>query len=605
MRDFFLHTTLANENSNSKQALAYFKDLFPKADNGVRHFDGFDIAYSIDNKNKPETIPLWCPEKKVSLFISGHYDIPEDLLVPTHKNLVNDELIVALYETNGDIFFEKLSGNFNVLIHNTVEQSFKVVNSKLGLFPLFYCMRNNELMLSTRLGVFLKILGTENVNFAAIMQYCLYNYPISSSTFIKDVFLMQSGSILYFNQNHFSIKKYWSIEKALNTMHNIVNFKESTNLLDSVLDKIIGRECKKTGSLGLSLTGGWDGRLILAYALKHLSPDKILLYSHGTPLNPDVMLPMASAKKLNFRYVPIFLDDQKYETQQKRWAIDTVKYSDGLRQISRMHYLYNMDVLNNVHGIGNIISGIGGSNLLKISNYRPCDVFNRFVLEIVETDNFNTTLQEHYNYCMKNYSVLFNNIDFNTFLASFDSETFQNLHIIENKTERFIHFLISEIERRYFGAELQSYKHLINNYSPFFDDAFISALVQTVFFNSKEKKGLVKSHEISLLYAKLTSRNSPKLAKEPTDRGFSMYDVAKRWRFPVMLFKYYRRRFSEGSYLDHFNNNQFVTSWLKEAYDKIDIPIDNVARSHKLFMENYFSAMTFLQNGKYKNGEKG
>ncbi|MDY0279183.1 MAG: hypothetical protein RBR35_01320 [Salinivirgaceae bacterium] len=469
----------------------------------------------------------------------------------------------------------------------------KVINSKLGLYPLYYSFRNGSLALSTRLGIFRDILKPVKINYAVLMQHCLYNYPVSAQTFLEGIFLLPSASVLILKNDLISIQKYWSVTDVFTTGTNFKTLRQSTELLDDILDRKIMKICSGNTNLALSLTGGWDGRLLLSYALKYVAPEQILLYSHGTLDNPDVKLPMATAKKMNYKYVPVLLSNREYEKDQLQWAGDTVKYSDGLRQISRLHYLYNMHLLNKEYRVQQVISGIGGSNLLKSTNYKPCDVFNRFVIELIESDNLDHTLKGHYDYCMQNNSALFNQIDFEAFKSSFDIEMFRDLHSIKNKNKRFITFLIAEIERRYFGTELQSYKHLIKNYSPFFDDDFISALGMTIFFDSNSDKGLAKSHHISMLYAKLTTRNNITLAKEPTDRGFSMYEVANPLLFPKMLLKYFRHKLVKAKDVNYFNQKSILQSYTNRYFPDIVFHADGNSLNN-LFMENYVSAISFI-----------
>jgi asparagine synthetase B (glutamine-hydrolysing) len=591
MRDFFAH--LSKQIDNTQKALNYFIRLFPDARNEMSNVNGVSIAFSADNADANRLITLHSPSRKADLIISGEYDIPEHMVNSVNEKMNPDAQLLELFEIHGEALFESLSGNFNVLIWYPGLQTLKVVNSKLGLYPLYYSIKDGALAVSTRLGAFREIYGTDSTNHAVLMQHCLYNYPVSSSTFLKDVNLLPSASVLTYENDNITILKYWSIEDTFETGANFKTLSQSTALLDEVLDNSIRKKCTGDKKMAISLTGGWDGRLLLSYALQYIKPEQILLYSHGTLDNPDVKLPMATAKRLNYNYVPILLSDPEYEKQQLQWAGDTVKYADGLRQISRLHYMYNMHLLNKDHGIDLILSGIGGSNLLKSTNYKPCDVFNRFVIELIETDNMEQTLRYHYEHCMLNHAALFNHIDFDTYAASFDTVMFGILHGIKDKNKRFVTFLISEIERRYFGAELQSYKHLIKNYSPFFDDAFIGALARTVFVNSERDKGLVKSHYISMLYAKLTSRNNVALSKEPTDRGFSMHEVANPILFPLMLFKYFRHKLVKVKNVDYFNQKDILRKYTDSNFPDLKFHNDGAA-SNRLFMENYISAMSFI-----------
>lgn len=596
IRDFFVQINTPSQKDSSGKALKYFRELFANAVNEVIEENGFVLTYSKDQAIDAK-MPIKCSHRNAHIYISGECDIP-DYLIESTGNSADEQTIGMLFEKHGESVFERLSGNFIVLINYHISKVIKVVNSKLALYPLYYYRNNDSLMLSTRLGLFREIIGTNHLNYGVLMQFSLYNYPVSSATFLKDVFLLPAASIMTFQHGELSIGRYWSIMEEFGKNSDIKSLKQSTALLDDVLNKTIGNKCKLHERVGISLTGGWDGRLILAYSLKYCIPDHILLYSHGTKDNPDVVLPSASAKKLGYNYLPVLLTDAEYVRQQLKWAEDTVKYADGLRQVSRLHYLYNMSVLKNEHEIDFILSGIGGSNLLKSTNYKPCDVFNKYVIELIESDNIEVTLKKHFDLMMSGHSALFNQIGFDEFLATFDLNSFTTLHQIQNKTQRFIYFLISEIERRYFGPELQSYRHLVTNYSPFFDDAFIIALANTVFFELASNTGLVKSHYISLLYARLTSKNNRSLSKEPTDRGFSMYDVANPLLFPVMLFKYFRKKYDRSAKPDYFNHKVFIQNYLHNQSSGLNnqqMPFE----ANRLFIENYVTAMTFL-NANYQ-----
>jgi hypothetical protein len=528
------------------------------------------------------------------LFVFGEYSLPEELKSSQAPEGDDSAIIPKLLEIHGKALFYQLSGNFNAFIYDPKSQTFFSINAKLGLYPAYYYQAGVDFMVSSRLGAFKKVLDVDHADLSVVMQHCLYNYPISSRTFIKGVALQPSASVLSVTNERVNIEKYWNLDDQISSGPKR-DFKKSVDLIDEVLDRLIRKYCSRFKKIGLSLTGGWDGRLLLAYALKYLSTEQLLLYSHGTLDSPDVKLPLATSKKLNLNYIPVLLNEPDHLTRQLQWADDTVKFSDGIRPVTRLHYLYNMTLLRKKHGISHIMSGNGGSNLLKCTNYQPCKVFNRFVIELIQSDNYEGVLRKHYDYCLTNFPSLFRDLDWNAFLDSFDREVFGSLFSIKNKERRFLHFLLFEIERRYFGPEIQSYRHLVNNYSPFFDDEFITSLLQTAFISSNGNKGILKSHKISFLYAKLTNKNNKELAKEPTDRGFAMVDVSNPMLFPRMVIRYFNRRINRVNNPDFFSNKQIPDLYAKEFLDHLDkFDIDQIP--NKTFFENYISAMSFIAN---------
>ena len=594
MRDFFVHKTPERESQYINCALSYFREHFPDAENSVKCYNGLIIAYSNDPSFDKINSPLWCEGRGAFLFIFGEYSFPDVLKSPRFNRTNYSETTIGLFEEHGDSLFEKISGNFNALIYYPNEKRLIVITSKLGLYPIYYHKHEKDFLVSSRLGIFKNISGAGKPDYAVIMQHCLYNYPISSKTFLKDVSLQPAGSVLSYFNRKLSITRYWLISEEIIDSQKKVTFNNSVDFLDEVLDRIMRNLCKGINKTALSLTGGWDGRLLLAYALKYLSRDQLLLYSHGTMQSPDVILPLSISKKLKLKYIPVLLNYPQYLKEQMRWAVDTVKYSDGIRQVSRLHYLYNMSILRKEFGIENIISGNGGSNLLKSINYKPCHVFNRFVIEIIESDDFINTLHNHYDYCLSNFPSFFQNVGRDLFVESFEQDFFNSFFSIENKYQRFLHFLISEIERKYFGSEIQSYKHLVKNYSPFFDDEFIKALVRTTFIESDHMKGILKSYKISILYAKLIVRNNRDLAEEPTDRGFSMNDLSSPLNFPIMIFKYFKTKSRRTKHPDYFCNKH-IPRYYTQKFFSGQKPFGWEDLSNKSFVENYISVISFLK----------
>jgi asparagine synthetase B (glutamine-hydrolysing) len=595
VRDIFIHITENNDSHFGKQAKAYFDELFPASINSFKTVNGLALTFSTDSEDETGFIPVIYEANRANLLISGEYDIPDFLKLPDTGNINQVESITRLFELYGEKLFEKLSGSFNAVIHYFEKKEIVIVNSKLGLYPLYYTQRKGELLVSSRLGIFRNIYGESSINHAVIMQYCLYNYPVSADTFINEVSLLPAASVLKFYKQKTEIRRYWEVDNQDGKDDTSGNFKKSIEFLDYTFDNIIRKKCKSQGKIGISLTGGWDGRLILAYALKYLHSDQIMLYSHGTPDNPDILLPAQTAENLKLNYIPVLLNEPAYLDAQLKWAGKTIEYSDGLRQVSRAHYLYNMDMLNRDYGIRNIISGIGGSNLLKSTNYHACDVFNHNIIELVETNDIIKTIKDHFEQCKRFYPDLFMDINFERFLSSYDLKEWNELHSAGDN--RFIHFLTREAERKYFGPELQSYRHLVRNYSPFFDDEFINALTRTVFFNGNRIKGLAKSYYISKLYAKLTVKNNKLLAREITDRGFSMYDAAQSYLFPLMIYKYFRGKSGRRKAPDYFNNRLILNRYAAMALPGISLPERNPA-SNRLFLENYISAVSYFNHFK-------
>lgn len=486
---------------------------------------------------------------------------------------------------------KRIDGDFIFFSFNTAENKARIVTSKLGLYPCYYYKSESTFIVSSRLALIRLLISDLEIDQSAIAQFCLYNYIITDRTFYKNVYSIHSASIVNIDLNTKEViqNSYWTIHDEL--IEKPYNFKYSSKLLDKTLDSIIKEKVQGKKIIGISLTGGWDGRLLLAYASKYVHKNKIQLYSFGTPDAPDVFVPKENAKKIDFDYLPIDLNTQDYESKKLDFAERTILYSDGMRSLKRGHYLYTMSLLKNKVEL--ILSGIGGSNLLKSGKIHSSNVFNKHVLELLYADDLKQVVENHFDYLQREFPGLFGQMIFSEFLSSFRSKSFLDLFSkYECADKRMLTFLISDIERKYFGYELMSYRPFVNNYSPFFDMRFIRALAKTSYFGAYERNKSKFAPLINArLYAKLVYKNFPLLAKQKTDRGFTLFDIL----YPVrlgFLYDYFKiKKYSRKQGSDFFNNKNLLS--LIEEKNRIP-EISGLTESE--VVSNYTSVKLFLES---------
>jgi len=592
MIDFaFLYTTNKN-NQFLKSSVDFFKTLYP-----VDQIETFNIEdyYITIVKNSHSAgcngvLQHYGKEESLLLLLGDLKINDSHSFVNTNKQ-INNELLSVL-ETEE---FKKLDGNFLILYLNRVNSDVKLINSKLGLIPCYYYAKDNQYIVSTRMGLFQSVLSGLKINWGAVAQYALYNYIASDCTFFKDVYSLPPATALKFNGNSSSYSVYWNIEDEM--VDKPLSFRKSIALIDDSLNEISRDIIGKNDLISISLTGGWDGRILLAYASRFAEKDQILLYSFGSKNSPDVFIPEENAERLNYEYIPIDLENNGYTESIAHWAKETTYRSDGLRSPMRSHYLYTMDILRDKTDF--IISGIGGSNLIKSGKYQSSNVYNQNVLELMFSDNYEGVLKKHFDYTRRQYPEFFPDLSEQEFIDSFQTQRFLSLFNNYSPKRRMFHFLIGEVERKYFGYELMSYRHLIRNYAPFFDMRFIRALAKSSLFGGYDSgNSYLSPFQSALLYARLVYRNAPELARQKTDRGFSLYDLLYPLN-PGIINKYLNmKRKVKDSNGDHFKNRQVlekVTSRYLKDYSWI---AENYTQSE--FVANYLSTILYLR----KVGEK-
>ncbi|MFW5804604.1 MAG: asparagine synthase-related protein [bacterium] len=455
---------------------------------------------------------FWDKHRKVHLFIWG------EAFIKGKENLNNEyrlKSITALWQETKNQIVNHLSGFYNIYIYDENDQQHFLFNSRFGMMPLYYSIKENTLFFSSRLQSFIDYpYYQSSLNKNALLQYLVFNYPINNSSFVKDVKLLPAAASIS-GTNEWEIKKYDNHSWLLNPP--IYNFSEGKNLVNEALNKSINKFTSLKSHIGCTLTGGWDGRLILSYLTKQ-DNCPFFLYTYGKKNHPDMKVARKLTAKFNFDHVPVFLEDDFVDNYESL-SDESLYLSGGLRPANRSHYILMAKTLfEKTHSV---ISGNCASNILKIVQ-KPSPVYNKNVLKLFLNKNIEDAAAEVYKLFFHNNPWIKPFISKDEFVASIlDSEIIKDNNLPPGR--KFYHFLLTNSERKYFGSEIASYASYIYNYSPFIDSEVMESIVKTPYFgghyNLLEQRPGIRYH-LSKLYADLMLSNNPKLAKFTSDRGF-------------------------------------------------------------------------------------
>ncbi len=551
--------------------------------------DNFILAYDPTNKN----ISLSLEVTKTNVIIREHnllflqnidssrsikwFDSSEELIIVVgsaffSESLEKEQTLVANENDLKNILQifrlgkkleDMLSGFYNVIYINKKTQNCKVHNSHFGMRPIFYYTQESFIILSNNPESINTIIKDKTgVNYSILSQIAVFNYSISYGSVFNSVNELPGGSILMFHQGKWKFERYFSSIELMKK--SVYNKDDSLDVIDTYLEKTIDKYLSNIESFSTSLTGGWDGRVILSYLLEKVS--NIETYSHGTANDKDISIPMKIAKEMDFTHNSYILDNQYYTSKFKQFAIETLKKSSATRSISKAHYLYSVgsELKNNEY----VFTGICGSNLLKTGGFVPGNVTNKNVLNFVSNRNFD----EFFSEILPDLKQL---VWFNDGIKNqirHDLQIIHNYyHEIDDEQIRFFVFLLNEIERKYFGSEIMSYSHLGENLSPFIDIQFVRALSETYFFGANlvpSKLNPLKSWESSILYANIIKRHNMEIGLFKTDRDVSLDNLLKKRNWARIFIKQIKRKYIKGNkvFYDHSSGIMNILNDLKGNY---------------------------------------
>ena len=88
-------------------------------------------------------------------------------------------LLPFLYERLGLDFVKIVKGWFNILIYDGKRRVYHIINSRLGMRPLYYYNGNSYFAFCSRLGPMLKLsMIKKEINKKSVAEYILFNYPL-------------------------------------------------------------------------------------------------------------------------------------------------------------------------------------------------------------------------------------------------------------------------------------------------------------------------------------------------------------------------------------------------------------------------------------------
>lgn len=179
------------------------------------------------------------------------------------------EVILHGYEKYGLSFFSKLQGMWSIALYDKKNQSIILSRDHFGIKPLYYSIKNDDLIFSSEIKGIKTINSKLSPNTEQYYQFFNLGYFCSPHTCFKEIFEVEPAQILVWNFKKKSLNKQQidffdtvcEIEKRQHSFPAAVDFLENL-LLDSVKAHYVSDV-----PVNLLLSGGNDSSLLAALSL--------------------------------------------------------------------------------------------------------------------------------------------------------------------------------------------------------------------------------------------------------------------------------------------------------------------------------------------------
>lgn len=211
--------------------------------------------------------------------IYNYQELRADLLRCGHRLATHSdtEVLVHLYEQDGDDFVQRLHGMFACAIWDAPRQRLLLARDRFGVKPLVYTLHNGRLIWGSEIKAILAAGVPRRVDPAALHDYLSFDYVPGPRTMFDGVWKLQAGHLLIWDGD-LQVRRYWDLPGK----HHEVS-RDQAELrahLRGLLEEAVRETMVSDVPIGAFLSGGLDSSVIVAL-MSHVGQGPVRTFSVG------------------------------------------------------------------------------------------------------------------------------------------------------------------------------------------------------------------------------------------------------------------------------------------------------------------------------------
>jgi asparagine synthase (glutamine-hydrolysing) len=344
--------------------------------------------------------PIFSDDKNISLIFNGeiynYIEIRDQLKSQGIKfqSKSDTEVILKLYEMEGEDFVKKLNGMFSICLYDLKKDKILIYRDRLGIKPLYYFKNEEQFIFSSSLSSIKKLKPNISPSKESCLLFYLFNYFPDSKTAYDGVFKLKPGNLIIINNGKFSIKEYWKLKK-----NNTIKYEDSKKEILNLLVNSVKINLRSDVPIATLLSGGMDSSILAFLISKETNLQQTLSVDYiGKKFNEGENAKLFS-NKIGSIHTSVKLDQEKFFSifreifskidepnadsalissfalarEAKKKGIKVLISGSGADEIFGGYSRYFSSLRNNIYGI--FQSKKTDSNILKIIPYKYKDYF--------------------------------------------------------------------------------------------------------------------------------------------------------------------------------------------------------------------------------------
>lgn len=302
------------------------------------------LGWSCHDKSFSAANPVWNETRDIGLVLAGEaFPEPAELEALRQKGhaLASDDAsyLVHAYEEKGIHFLEDINGWFSGVLLDLRNRKTLLFNDRYGFSRIYYRWNNSCLYFASEAKCLLAVLPKlRTLDQQALGEYLACGCALQNRSLFREISLLPGASAWFFPRNQKpQLRSYFRREQW--ESQPILNDADYETALVEKFRRVLPKYFRGNQSIAMSLTGGLDGRMVMAWA--DVQPGQLPCYTFGGPYREcaDVRLGRRVAAACGQPHQVISVGEE-FLRQFPSLAAKAIEVSDGLMDVTGAVELY-------------------------------------------------------------------------------------------------------------------------------------------------------------------------------------------------------------------------------------------------------------------------
>lgn len=276
-----------------------------------------------------------------------------------------EELVIRMYEKQGEIFFDDFRGNFCGFFKDKNSGKTLIYTNHTGDKTIFYYLKGNEIIFSSEIKHIIKFMQKNDIRYSLdnAGTYCLltYGYMYDDLTNIKEIKRLIPGNYIKIENDRIENISYYKLSnKVIETQETEDKIIEN---IEKKFKQAVELQINKNKEYGYDdmapLSAGLDSRMT-NYMIKKLTDKPIYNVTYSQTMQLDEKIPSKIASELKNYWIFKNLDNGL----ALNYIDESLQFSDGIIYYAWPSQLYDFMKIINCDNIGIIHTGVIGDAVL-------------------------------------------------------------------------------------------------------------------------------------------------------------------------------------------------------------------------------------------------